>query len=263
MVEREEQKHISVGIEKTAGTSFGRFLVWFYGPDNVLIYKNDSNSLISADNPITLAAQNTVVDKLRSLGGITGILPVTHLAIRFLRNREKRPGNLSLPEKWLVIHGHFKADMFDSVVPNPFRTVVVRDPLERAISHFRYWKRAKGVVNHQFSLQYSSGVSFRDFALSGCMQNFQTKALGSIPLEDFDVVGVTEDLDGFIENVARRRKGKSGKMYQTPHLNKSYGSLDLRDLGIDGEFVRKFKSVNALDYNNYQKAKKLCTSDST
>lgn len=266
MVENDQQKHISVHIEKTGGTSVERFLVDFYGRNRVLIYNNARDRLVPADNLLISARLNTTVDKIRSMAGPIGLVPLVNWPIiRLLtKNHFSACGDeICFPKEWSVIHGHFSADKFDALIPNPFRTVVLRDPLGRTISHYLYWQRARGVLNHFQKIPFDSNMSFGDFALQPVLQNFQTKALGGISLENFDVVGVTENLGVFIAGVARIRGGGFSQSLVIPCLNKALVVPDNNLLGIDDEFVRKFKSFNESDYSNYHKARKLCGLDAS
>lgn len=249
--------HLSLHIEKTAGTSFEKFLVGFYGPTQVFLYKCDKDQLIRSDNLIDAAKLNPLIDKIRTLSGPLGFTSFAHrLVLRFLGD-ESNIGIRKMPKRWKAIHGHFDIHRFDKLVVNPFTTVILRDPLERAISHFRYWQRTKGVVTHRVGIPYKEDMNFQDFTSLCEMQNYQSKSLGEIPLECFDVVGVTENLGAFISYFLYK-KGRADEIKEVPHFNKAFGEADFVDLGIDCIFEKKFKSLNELDYENYNRAKKLC-----
>jgi hypothetical protein len=258
VVENGFRGHLSLHIEKTAGTSFEKFLVDFYGQRQVFLYKRDGDQLIRSDNLLDIVKLNPLVDKIRTLSGPIGVTPLAHWLVLRLLDSQNHGGIRKLPRKWSAIHGHFDIDRFDQFTKNPFRTVILRDPLERAISHFRYWERAKGVVTHRIDVPYDSTINFRDFILLDDLQNYQSKALGGTPLECFDAVGVTENLEAFISDFVYKRKQIRSQIVEVPHLNRSFGGVDLTDLGIDNEFEKRFKSLNQLDYENYQKAQKLC-----
>ena len=154
----------------------------------------------------------------------------------------------------------FEADHFDALIDKPFRTVVFRDPLDRMISHYKYWKESRGVTNHRVNIPFEPETTFTKFASSKCMQNFQTAAMGSLRIEDFDVVGVTQSLqlfiNRFLESNLLDRKFMDNTLL---NLNISPSRINHEQLEIDQSFLRKFKNENELDYVNYNLALKMNT----
>lgn len=258
MSERLDNTHLSVHIEKTGGTTLYATLRAIYGRDNILIYSPNSDSVFSANNLVMLLRFSKGFDKFRSTSLFAKIMPVVHLvAIRSLSFEDHyKDVDLLFSKKWKMIHGHFSADRFDDVVDNPFKTVVLRNPLERTYSHFKYWKKARGILNQRVKIPFDPKMNFMDFALREEMQNFQTKALGKNNLSDFDVVGVTESALDFLSRIAKMRNLDIPRSNPLHHLNKSGGN-SLESLSLNRDFLKKFTLLNELDYAVYNCAKEL------
>jgi len=256
-----EQKHISTHIEKTAGSSIVKFLFDFYGRRNVMIYSADTDSLYNADNLVMLLRFSPHMDKFRNSKVGRELSPLINGAainvLRFESQLNNHTKENILSENIAAIHGHFSADRFDTLIKNTFKTVILREPLQRAASHYRYWKTARGVLNERINIPYQNNMRFEEFALLDSMQNYQSKALGTTKIEEFDIVGIAESLESFISKfVQMRGQIKNNKHSNLMHLNASteYRSCDDES---NLNFVKKFKSLNELDYEIWNKAKLL------
>ena len=249
--------HVSTHIEKTAGTSLQEFYTRFYGRKNVYIYSSDTDSLICADRLIMRARVNVFVDRFRLLSKQLGLTSLAHtFVLGHLSGHKNNYALDKLPNHCSIIHGHFVADKFDGVVMNPLRTVVLREPLERMLSHYKYWKEAKGITNHRISVPFDDNLSFVEFSSQECLRNFQSSAFGSLELRDFDLVGVTQHLSNFVDKFIKMypKKMKDFKE-EVKRLNTSpQSSADYDRFGIDEHFIKRFKIENEIDYSNYYHA---------
>jgi hypothetical protein len=210
-----QRVHINTHIEKTAGTSLQEFFTRFYGPQNAYIYSSDTDTLVRANRLIMKARTNTLVDRIRYVSKQLGLTALAHsIVINHLSNHSENHHLNQLPKNCLFIHGHFVADYFDKFGIKQFRTIILRDPLERTISHYKYWKEARGVTNHRVQIPFDERMDFRDFALLGQMCNFQTTAFGGLKIYDFDLVGVTQNIELFTDKFLSKspRKGVYLKM---------------------------------------------------
>jgi hypothetical protein len=75
-----------------------------------------------------------------------------------------------------------------------FLVSFLRDPLQRLISHYVYWKRGQFCKNYVWRRMVREQWSFRRFALSQEMQNFYSQYLFQVPISSFDFIGVHENL---------------------------------------------------------------------
>lgn len=249
----ENKIHIHCHIERTAGTSLIGEFQKIYGAKNVLLYKTQREELVRlSDIPISPASP--VISWVKTTFGGTPVLK--GLYTLYIKSTEWNIGFIKwvdpnrVPENTKVISGHFGPNKF-SHIKNSFNSVVLRDPLERMVSQYFHWKRSGGPG---WRLEYPyKDEGFAKYALWEGHNNFQTKTLDGWSLEDFDLVGVTKDLDIFIA----RLKDDEGALLKVRHANKTRRKPNFKKLGIDKAFIEKFKKLNEEDYKNYQLALKL------
>lgn len=90
-----------------------------------------------------------------------------------------------------IIHGHF---IFNQVPYNNknFYITWLRDPVERVISHYYYWKYKPITILHpiEYKIKYEN-LSIEDFSNIPCMKNVQSHFIGD-NFESFDFIGITE-----------------------------------------------------------------------
>jgi hypothetical protein len=256
-----KRKHVSLHIEKTGGLTVKKFLVNLYDPKRVYFYSSVAGGFYRSDNTrsmFKIAPINPIADKIVAYAVyLNRNLPTERFLTSAAMYGDKGVIKASqLPSNWIATHGHFNSDLFESLTENPFRTVVLRDPLERMISHYADWKQSRGFTNWRVNIAFDTEITFRDFACMSELNNFQSKVLGKIPIEKFDVVGTTKNLDRFFQNVALRRKLSPIK-FRSEHFNQTVGKPDRSKLNIDAFFLKKFKSLNEEDYVNYRKAKSM------
>lgn len=102
------------------------------------------------------------------------------------------------------IHGHFLPYKYSSLKGACFVTWL-RDPLERAASHYYYWKRTyntkhsaplhKKVVEENWSLER--------FCFSDEMKDLYTKFFWGFPKEKFEFIGITEFFEEDVKYFAK------------------------------------------------------------
>lgn len=246
--------HVSVHIEGTTNSTFLTELGNVYGSDHVLVYQLARKRFIRlSDLPNTPGASLLKIGKdlLENAPLISQIIPEnegnhSHPEEGFTRK--------DLPADTAVVHGHFTPNLFKGVFDNPFISIILKDPVERAISLFEEWKQKEGRVEWRAVIPYKKGLSFREFALKEEFTNFQSKSLGSKRLGDYDLVGVAECQEGFFAQL--RNKDWTG------FINSPPGGYPLEKprymkLGIDQEFLEKFQAANQMDYAIYQQAKEF------
>lgn len=250
-----ERRHISVHIEKTAGTSLHNFYRYLYGPSRVLLF-NTRNNLLNRSSDIKASLVNPHIDRLRRLAGSMPFLQLLPLAnkayLLLVGSTTKSYGLDNLPPDFSVIHGHFLATMTDQFIPDSFKTIILRDPLERMISHYQHWKRNSGATNFRVRAPLPLDTTFEQFALLPIFTNYQSQALDGLALSEFDLVGTTNKLIIFARELARLRDGfeteiSLSTLNQSPNKHNAYKNLDQ-------DFLRKFRQQHELDYELYQYA---------
>lgn len=246
--------HISVHIERTGGTSLVAEFEELYGAEHVLVYSALTNKLVRlSDIPVSPADET--LSKVKAFIERTAILSFFYRIYMGVVEKFKNVVPWieldQIPEDAAVIKGHFPPDLFEELLPTAFTSVVLREPLARMISQFRHWQRAGGDMGFREEVPFDPDMTFEEYALHEEFTNFQTHALGTMPLEEFDLVGTTSQLNKF---VARLKGNPITEDYQVTHVNQMGYEPDYEELGITPEIVERFKAVNAEDYENYRLA---------
>lgn len=235
------------------------FFANVYKKRNILIYSIDTNEIFRANNWVMQIRFSPFINQIRTKSFFKKLNPfINKTALFFLNSSDGKKQLDDFDNNWNLINGHFNADKFDTQIQNPFRTIIFREPLERTISHFRYWEKSKGILNHRINIPYDQGISFRDFALNQQLVNFQSKSLGGMSIGDFDVVGITENMNSFVSDFLKKR-GILEYPIEIRKLNESSVKNKREGLGIDPTFIHKFTIFNAQDYECWEKAKEMIT----
>ena len=160
---------ISVHIPKTAGSSFREILAARFGARLLLDY---------SDRPLA---------------------PGFHW--RRLKQRVNPPdGRTGIETAYDCVHGHFVADKYDAL-DKPVRCIAwLRDPVQRTISHYEYWKRVPDLRNPDCRRLIEQDLPVEDFAALPRMRNVMTRFFGSRTPRDFFFLGTVETM---VESLAR------------------------------------------------------------
>lgn len=160
---------ISVHIPKTAGTSLlaeikhgavGKYLLDYH------------------DRPATTGWR----DRLRR-------------GVNYLKAR--RDGSMLL-RNYDIIHGHFHVGKYAFLYPDADFITFMRDPVERVISCFYYFKyvasRNPATVkrNPNITLVANNQLDLIEFARLDMMKDIYSRYIGGWPLEKFKFIGITE-----------------------------------------------------------------------
>jgi hypothetical protein len=162
---------ISVHVPKAAGTSFAVWLESVFG----------SGQLVRdyADRPIDPKSEMNVDP--------TGFLS-RHGAAR------------RLPEGARVVHGHFWAKKYERI-ENAVRITFLRDPIERTISHYYFWRITPGHGHSLHQRVLDEGMGMLDFARLPQMGGFyQDYFFRGVNMAGFDFIG---DMSFFDKELGR------------------------------------------------------------
>ena len=241
---------IHTHIEKTAGTSLLKFFENTVGKKNIAFYDPTTDSIIRVSD-LGVSPSNDLIDKLQ----LKSYAFWPYAKQFYFKVRSSKRYAKSIPDNIAIVHGHFSANRFDTMLPDVIRTVVIRDPLKRMHSHYDHWKRAKGRNQWRIMVPYDSHMTFEKFALLPEMQNYQKQALAGKDLKSFDLVGVTERLDTFTQafyNV----------LVKEGYVKKNALSTTIEKLNLHRKnhqvktsmFEEVFKKFHKEDYELYKKA---------
>jgi hypothetical protein len=244
---------IYVHVPKAGGTSLRRSVFEHYGARRVYIYSKDPPTFVRGDDyqawhVLPEDARYAVVRKTVDM--LPGALVRGLLELGALRYGVSQHKALS---KAAAIIGHFPVNAFTDVLPEDARRLtIVRDPLTRMASHYRYLQQLKGLKTgpRNWMEGQDPELAFYDFALSEPVQNFQTQYTGT-EVSHFAVVGITEKLGSFL--VAA---GLSMDPRQAPHINKTAG--EPLATPMDPGFLRDFQEFHSQDYLFYESVREHC-----
>jgi len=249
--------HLSIHVERTGGTSLLAEYEKFYGSDRVLLYSADRDQVIRASD-IPISPANESLSKLKALLERTIIVRfIYRLYVSFVKNSDDVllwHSINDIPKNVDVIHGHYRPDRFTELIPVSFTSIVLREPLERMVSQYLHWQRAGGNMGFRIRIPYDSEMPFEEYAFQEEFTNFQTRALGSMDLNDFDLVGITPRLDRFIAWIIKKPFLED---FEVTKVNYLAHKPKYKELGITPYMIEKFKEINAEDYQNYRKAVEL------
>jgi hypothetical protein len=254
-----ERPIISTHIAKAAGTSLEKFWYDAFGCDNVLVWNPSREKLLRASDASMVNIRTSYLGNfLREFGGKCGITPIAHrLVIRVMGKNEKgfEPEDLK-HQSFSVIHGHFPANHFDKHLTVPtFSTIVLRDPLSRAVSHYEYMRRTDNKLNHWPQIPNEHIGSFADFIRIPQVINYQFQYLGGKSLSDFDLVGITENMKQFICQLVNTFKLNPNLCL--PNLNRNPNSSKDSLAKIGERIKADFRRLNDVDYALYNNALSL------
>lgn len=92
-----------------------------------------------------------------------------------------------------VLHGHFPARHALKAVPDPGRhRVILREPVERTVSHYHFLRRNGGPGNPLARAIGEEGLSLEAFAALDRVRTFQRRYVEPLPLSEAGLVGVAE-----------------------------------------------------------------------
>lgn len=101
------------------------------------------------------------------------------------------------------IHGHFRAESYLALFPDATAITWVRDPVERLLSQYYYWKRRPFRGHSICNLLIRNNLSPLEFAEIEVMRNLQCRYFNTKTVPDFGFVGITEEFDACLEGFYR------------------------------------------------------------
>ena len=122
----------------------------------------------------------------------------------FIRYNEETANIIDVNQiKETAIHGHIIMNQLPYQKTN-FYLTWLRDPVERVISHYYYWKSKPDNNMHpiEYKIKYEN-LSLVDFSNIPCMQNIQSYFIGE-DIELFNFVGLMEYYKESIELLGKK-----------------------------------------------------------
>lgn len=166
------------------------------------------------------------------------------------------------PRAEALIFGHFLAGKYAKFNGAYFKSrkkiayvTFLRDPLQRAISHFFFWKRT-AVEGHRVWERFTrENWSLERFLLSKEHTNLQAKFLWRFPLNQFDFIGLTEHFDDSVKMLGYIFPLLKDLPIKTENSNP--GNTVGVNYTVDSCLASEFICRNKLDYALYSQAVEL------
>jgi len=155
------------------------------------------------------------------------------------------------------VFGHFLTAKYarftgDGFARRPNHTYItfLRDPLQRAISHYRYWCRSDGRGNRAWERMQREKWSLEQFLCSRYFANIQSQFLWGFGLEQFHFVGVA---DQYAKSLLLL--GEQFPVFRDlPALHSNQSPARDETVEVPSAVQAKFKTLNQRDYEIYHQA---------
>lgn len=167
-----------------------------------------------------------------------------------------------------LIKGHYANQLFGYVDPDCLKVTLLRDPIDRIVSHYYYAKRSP--KHYLYSNIHKNGMSLEAYVASGIsdeLQNWYTTYFSGLTLEEaekspvksvnsaveaiikYDIIGFLENLSVFTENL--HNQARLRHKFQNQRVNQTEGRLRIAD--IQQSTIDIIKKINHLDVEVYKK----------
>lgn len=131
--------------------------------------------------------------------------------------------------------------MFGRFLPADNTVAFFRDPVDRAISEYNFWKNLGRDI-----------AAFEDYALDPAHANKQATTVRNIDLDDIAVVGITSEHEASIEMINRR----FGVALPTLRSNKTaWRPWKVKRGALPPDLIRQIEDLNADDMAIYDRAR--------
>jgi len=104
-----------------------------------------------------------------------------------------------IPRNTQCIHGHFLANTFDELVPQPRLIAWLRHPVERVVSNYYHFLRSPDRRDACCRELLDKNLSLEEFAELDWMRNEATRYLAGKPVESFAFVGILERFEESVQ----------------------------------------------------------------
>lgn len=149
-----------------------------------------------------------------------------------------------------IIHGHFTSEKYE-YIPNGQFIVWLRDPVQRILSHYYYWKNYPSPLNSTYNFMKNNNLSVLEFAKLDPIRNLQKKFLSKKNLNDFAFVGITEN---FAKSITHFNRVFSANLTDDIRVHENPLS---KANDVEASILQKIRDLNLEDMALYEQALNL------
>lgn len=114
------------------------------------------------------------------------------------------PENYDPPKAPFCIHGHFLGSMYRKWFDAVKYVAWFRDPVERVLSHYYYWKRTEPMHSRDWYNVFHGKLTIEEFIEIKTYQNTQYQYMRGLSVSDLAFVGLVEHYKTSIEIFVKR-----------------------------------------------------------
>lgn len=111
---------------------------------------------------------------------------------RAIRTEEMRARRKELSENYDAIHGHFIADKYLGLFPDPKFVAFFRDPYQQAVAHYYFLQRNPQRPHPEERIFHENNMGLMEYLEWSAFHNHQAQFLGSLSIDDLAFVGLSE-----------------------------------------------------------------------
>lgn len=148
-----------------------------------------------------------------------------------------------------IVYGHFFPVKYigNSSPPNLKLVTIIREPIDRLISHYYFWKSGDFSSHYLWRKMKEHNWSLTDFILCEEMRNFYCQYFTKIPIQFFTYIGIYENLNQSVD-LCFSNLGLNINADLLPRENKTRTKKIIK---LTDEFVEQARQFHAQDYLIY------------
>ena len=211
---------VSIHIPKTAGTTFGALLNNEFGSRLLLDY-----------------------------GDLVGYTAPEAIALRARRKAEVWSKRNDILANFDCIHGHFSADKYRGFAAEMSFIAFFRHPYQQAISNYYFLLRNPQIEHPGVKIFHEQKMTIQAFLSSEHSVNIQTELLGSLPLDELSVIGITEQFSRSLALFNATYARNLGALRSNTNPRRT-----TEEYPVDPEIMDMVKRFREQDIDLYQRA---------